>query len=264
MHYSLCKAFNALELRIIRIFTLHLFNEETMIKLTKNHLKMLMLAAVASLGFSAPAFAQDIKVDGTGVIPYVIDGRNVVARSGTGLCWRTGYWSPAAAEAAMAGQFPVGCSCDPDIVPAAVCTVAAAAPAPAPAPAPQPTADKVKLSADALFDFDKAVLKPAGMQRLDELAAQARSIKLEVVLAVGHTDRIGSDAYNQSLSERRAAAVKTYLVSKGVEANRIYTEGKGKTQPVTGTTCDGIRGRAALIDCLQPDRRVEVEVIGTR
>ena len=164
----------------------------------------------------------------------------------------------------MAGQFPVGCSCDSDIVPAAKCTVAAAAPAPAPAPAPQPTAEKVKLSADALFDFDKAVLKPAGMQRLDALAAQTRSVKLEVVLAVGHTDRIGSDAYNQRLSERRAEAVKAYLVSKGVEANRIYTEGKGKTQPVTGTTCDGIRGRAALIDCLQPDRRVEVEVIGTR
>ncbi len=235
-----------------------------MIKQTKKHMKMLMLAAVASLGFSAPAFAQDIKVDGTGVIPYVIDARNVVARSGAGLCWRTGFWSPAAAESAMAGQFPVGCACDSDIVPAEKCTEVAAAPAPAPAPAPQPTAEKVKLSADALFDFDKAVLKPEGMQRLDQLANQARAIKLEVVLAVGHTDRIGSDAYNQRLSERRAEAVKTYLVSRGVEANRIYTEGKGKTQPVTGTACDGVRGRTALIECLQPDRRVEVEVIGTR
>lgn len=234
-----------------------------MIKQTKT----LMLAAVAALGLAAPAaFAQDVKVDGTGVIPYVIDARNVVARSGTGLCWRTGYWSPAAAASAMAGQFPVGCACDSDIVPADQCAAPGAAPVAAPAAAPtvRPTADKIKLSADALFDFDKAVLKPEGMARLDELAAQAQQLKLEVILAVGHTDRIGSDAYNQALSERRAAAVKTYLVSKGIEANRIYTEGKGKRQPVTGNSCDNVRPRTALISCLQPDRRVEVEVIGTK
>ncbi len=230
-----------------------------MIKQTK---KQLFVLAAAMLGFAAPAAAQDVVVDGTGVIPYVIDARNVVARSGTGLCWRTGFWSPAAAEAAMAGQFPVGCACDGDLVPAEKCTEVAAAPAPA--PAPTPTADKVRLSADALFDFDRAVLRPAGMERLDQLAAQAQSLNLEVILAVGHTDRIGSDAYNQALSERRAEAVKAYLVSRGIEANRIYTEGKGKTQPVTGTQCDGVRGRTALISCLQPDRRVEVEVIGTR
>lgn len=238
------------------------FDEENMIKTTKKH--MLLLAAIASLGFSAPsAFAQvqDVVVDGTGEIPYVIDSRNVVARSGFGLCWRTGFWSPAAAETAMAGQFPVGCACDSDIVPAAKCTVAEA---PAPTPMAKPSADKIKLSADALFDFDKAVLKPAGMQALDELAAKAKEVNLEVILAVGHTDRIGSAAYNKSLSERRAAAVKTYLVSKGIDSNRIYTEGKGLTQPVTGTQCDNVRGRAALISCLQPDRRVEVEVIGTK
>ncbi|THF65785.1 OmpA family protein [Pseudothauera nasutitermitis] len=230
--------------------------------------KMLMLAAVAAAGLSSTAaFAQakDVVVTGAGEIPYVIDARNVVARSGTGLCWRTGYWSPAAASTVLAGEFPVGCECDSDIVPQDKC-VAAPAPAPtaAPAPTPRPTADKIKLAADALFDFDKAVLKPEGQARLDELAAQAKDLKLEVILAVGHTDRIGSDAYNQSLSERRAAAVKTYLVSKGIEANRIYTEGKGKRQPVTGTSCDNVRPRSALISCLQPDRRVEVEVIGTK
>lgn len=230
-----------------------------MIKQTK---KQLFVLAAAMLGFAAPAVAQDVVVDGTGVIPYVIDARNVVARSGAGLCWRTGFWSPAAAETAMAGQFPVGCACDSDLVPAEKCMEVAAAPVVA--PAPTPTADKVRLSADALFDFDRAVLRPAGMERLDQLAAQAQSLNLEVILAVGHTDRIGSDTYNQSLSERRAEAVKAYLVSKGIEANRIYTEGKGETQPVTGTQCDGVRGRNALISCLQPDRRVEVEVIGTR
>jgi OmpA-OmpF porin, OOP family len=231
--------------------------------------KMLMLAAVASIGLSAPAaFAQttDVVVDRAGEIPYVIDARNVVARSGTGLCWRTGYWSPAAASTAMAGQLPVGCECDSDIVPKEKCTTAEApaAPAPAAAPAVRPSADKIKLSADALFDFDKAVLKPEGKTSLDQLAAQAKELKLEVILAVGHTDRLGSDAYNQNLSERRAAAVKDYLVSQGIEANRIYTEGKGKRMPVTGTSCDNVRPRTALISCLQPDRRVEVEVIGTK
>ena len=212
--------------------------------------KSLVLALLAGIGFSAVAQER----------VYVIDGRDVVAKSGFGLCWRTGYWSPAAASTAMAGEFPVGCACDKDIVPADKCTVKAAAAV----PAPKPTADKVKLSADALFDFDKAVLKAEGKAKLDQLAAQAKSLKLEVILAVGHTDRLGSNAYNQRLSERRAAAVKTYLVSKGVDANRVYTEGKGETQPVTGNKCDKVGGRAAQISCLQPDRRVEVEVIGSK
>ena len=236
-----------------------------MIKQSKK--QMLMLAAIASIGLTAPAAhaqqVKDVVVDGKGEIPYVIDGRNVVARSGTGLCWRTGYWSPAAASTAMAGQFPAGCECDGDIVPKDKCVAPTAAAAPA-AAGPKPTADKIKLSADALFDFDKAVLKPEGKAKLDDLAAKSKQVKLEVILAVGHTDRLGSDAYNQKLSERRAAAVKTYLVSKGVEANRVYTEGKGETQPVTGNKCDKVGGRAAQISCLQPDRRVEVEVIGSK
>ncbi|HQZ01016.1 MAG TPA: OmpA family protein [Thauera sp.] len=235
-----------------------------MIKQTK---QMLMLAAIASIGLSAPgAYAQvkDVVVDGKGEVPYVIDARNVVARSGADLCWRTGYWSPAAASTAMAGQFPAGCECDSDIVAKDKCVAPMAAAKPAPAPAPKPTADKIKLAADALFDFDKATLKPEGRSKLDELAAKSKQLKLEVILAVGHTDRLGSDGYNQKLSERRAAAVKTYLVSKGVEANRVYTEGKGEKQPVTGAKCNTVKNRKALIDCLQPDRRVEVEVIGSK
>lgn len=232
---------------------------------TKSKNQLVVIAAFAAFGFSAPTFAQttDIVVTPGGVTPYVIDGRNVVARSGTGLCWRTGFWSPAAAQATMAGQFPVGCGCDSDIVPADKCAIPAA-PAPAAKPAPTPSAEKIKLSADALFDFDKAVLKPEGKQKLDQLASQARGLRIEVILAVGHTDRIGSDAYNKSLSERRAVAVKTYLVSKGLESNRIYTEGKGESQSVTGDQCNNTGGRSALIACLQPDRRVEVELIGTK
>jgi OmpA-OmpF porin, OOP family len=244
-----------------------------MIKQSKKQM-FALVAAIASIGLSAPsvfAQAKDVTVDGKGEVPYVIDGRNVVARSGAGLCWRTGYWSPAAAGTTMAGNLPVGCECDSDIIPKDKCQVAAApaaAPAPAPAPAPaagpKPTADKIKLSADTLFDFDKAILKPEGKSKLDDLATQAKGIKLEVILAVGHTDRLGSDSYNQKLSERRANAVKTYLVSKGIEPNRIYTEGKGERQPVTGKTCSDKLARKKLIDCLQPDRRVEIELVGTK
>jgi OmpA-OmpF porin, OOP family len=90
-----------------------------------------------------------------------------------------------------------------------------------------------------------------------------------VIVAVGYTDRIGSDAYNLKLSQRRAAAVKTYLVSKGIPADKIYTEGKGKANPVTGTTCNKIGGpqngsNKKLVDCLQPDRRAVLEIIGTK
>ncbi|NTV11185.1 MAG: OmpA family protein [Zoogloea sp.] len=247
-----------------------------MIKQAKN--QMLLVAALSALGFSAPAaFAQstkDVTVDARGEVPYNIDQRNVVTRSGFGLCWRTGYWTPAAAATAKAGQFPVGCECDKDLLPKEACTAkVAAAPAPAPAPqpapiaAPKPTAEKVKIAADALFDFDKAVLRPEGKTKLDEIAAKAGDVNLEVILAVGHTDRIGSEGYNQKLSEKRAAAVKSYLVGKGIEANRIYTEGKGAKQPVSGDACAKL-GKAThknkkLVECLQPDRRVEIELIGT-
>jgi OmpA-OmpF porin, OOP family len=230
--------------------------------------KMLGLAAIAALGMVATTgFAQSkdtvisYTTDDKGVVPYVIDSRNAVATSGAGLCWRTGFWSPAAAQTAFSGSFPAGCVCDKDIVPADMCKVPEYGKT---AATPAASADKIKLSADTLFDFDSANLRPAGRTALDGLAAKARALNLEVILAVGHTDRIGSDSYNKRLSERRAASVKSYLVSKGIDAKRIYTEGKGESQPVTGTKCNGITERAALISCLQPDRRVEVEVIGTK
>ena len=109
-------------------------------------------------------------------------------------------------------------------------------------------------AADAFFDFDKAVLKPEAKAKLDELVGKLAAINLEVVIAVGHTDGIGSDAYNDKLSVRRAESVKAYLVSKGVEANRVYTEGKGKRQPVADNQTG--EGRAK-------NRRVEIEVVGT-
>jgi OmpA-OmpF porin, OOP family len=227
----------------------------------------LLLATL--LGLTASAFAQVVAKPGD-VVPYVIDTRGYVAKSGTGLCWRTGYWTPAAAESVMYGQFPIGCECDKDLMPKAKCEppMAAAAPAkaaaPAPAAAPKPAAQKVTLAADALFDFNKADLRPEGKAKLDKLATDIKGIKLEVILAVGHADRFGDDASNQKLSEKRAASVKAYLVSKGVDANRVYTEGKGEKQPVTKPDqCKGPKSKKT-VDCLQPDRRVDIEVIGTK
>lgn len=191
---------------------------------------------------------------------YVIDTRGEVVKSGTGLCWHTNYWTPALAIA----------ECDPDLVASApAATIAQPAPRALPppvaaAPAPRPAAERVKLDADTLFDFDKAVLRPAGREALDDFVSKSKDIKPEVIMAVGHADRFGTDNYNQNLSEQRAAAVATYLRSKGIDADRIQTEGRGETQPVT--TADECLGAktAKVIACLQPDRRVDIEVVGTR
>jgi OOP family OmpA-OmpF porin len=215
----------------------------------KNTTKLSLLAATL-LGIGASAYAQTPGVDMKGTVGYVIDQRGYVAKSGYGLCWRTGYWTPAMAIA----------ECDPDLVK----KPAAPAPAAPAAATPKPAAEKITLAADALFDFDKATLRPEGKKSLDELAAKAKGINLEVIIAVGHADRIGDDAYNQKLSEKRSASVKDYLVGKGIEANRVYAEGKGEKQPVTGDKCKGEKKTKALIQCLQPDRRVEIEVIGTK
>jgi len=179
------------------------------------------------------------------------------------LCWRTGYWTPAMAIV----------ECDPDLVPKPAPAPAPAAappppppPPPAPAPAPAPSVQKITLASKALFDFDKAVLKPEGQAAIDrEVISRLRDVtKLELVLVTGHTDRIGSQAYNQKLSERRANAVRDYLVSKGVPRDKIETLGMGKTQPVPGVVCNQPypKERKALIECLAPNRRVEIEVKG--
>ena len=110
-------------------------------------------------------------------------------------------------------------------------------------------------AADAFFDFDKSVLKPEGKAKLDDLVGKIKDINLEVIIAVGHTDSVGSDSYNQKLSVARSESVKAYLVSKGIEKNRVYTEGKGEKQPVADNKTS--EGRAK-------NRRVEIEVVGTR
>ena len=165
-----------------------------------------------------------------------------VWKNSTGLCWRNANWTPATAAPGCDGA-----------VAAPAAAPAAAAPA---APVAQaPAAAKVTYAADTFFDFNKSVIKPAGKAKLDDLVAKVKGINLEVIIAVGHTDSVGSDAYNQKLSVRRAESVKAYLVSKGIEKNRIYTEGKGEKQPVADNKTS--EGRAK-------NRRVEIEVVGTR
>ncbi|OZI24952.1 hypothetical protein CAL18_05265 [Bordetella genomosp. 7] len=149
------------------------------------------------------------------------------------LCWRDAFWTPATG-------IP-GC----DGVPVAQ----------APAAKPTPMATKVVFNADTFFDFDKSTLKPEGRQLLQQVAQQAQGINLETIIAVGHTDSIGTEQYNQGLSERRAASVKAYLVSLGIDPNRIYTEGKGELQPIASNKTR--EGRAQ-------NRRVEIEVVGSR
>ena len=175
-----------------------------------------------------------------------------VWKNASGDCWRNANWTPATAAP--------GCGPAPAPAPAPVVAPPPAPPAPevAPraAPAPQaPAASKVTYAADAFFDFDKATLKPAGKAKLDDLVGKVKGINLEVIIAVGHTDSVGSDVYNQKLSVKRAESVKAYLVSKGIEKNRIYTEGKGEKQPVADNKTNEGRGK---------NRRVEIEVVGTR
>jgi OOP family OmpA-OmpF porin len=230
-----------------------------------NKLATLVLAATAAMAGSALAqsaapyapLTTDIKAP-TPYSAYVQDARGVIARNPFGLCWRTGYWTPADAVPGCDAPLCVA----PETLENGKCVAPPAPPvaqgpttAPAAAPAPVPTSEKVSYSADAFFDFDKAVLKPAGQASLDDLASKLGNLNLEVIIAVGHTDSVGTDAYNQKLSIRRAEAVKSYLVGKGVDAKRVYTEGKGEKQPVADNKT--AEGRAK-------NRRVELEVVGTR
>jgi OmpA-OmpF porin, OOP family len=174
------------------------------------------------------------------------------------LCYRTGYWTPSMATI----------ECDPDLVPKPPAPPAAVPPpppppAPPPAPAPAPQVQKITLASKALFDFDKYNLKPEGKAAIDSeiLSKLAQVQKLELVLVTGHTDPIGTQQYNQKLSERRADAVRDYLVSKGVPKDKIETLGMGKTQPIPGLVCNQ-KNFKEKVACLAPDRRVEVEVKG--
>jgi OOP family OmpA-OmpF porin len=216
----------------------------------------LLMATAIALSAAAP----QVSAQNTDSSAYVKDTSGEIVKSGFNLCWHTGYWTPAKAI----------CACDPDIAQACTAPAPKAAVVPPPlasAPAPRavtPVRHKVTLKADTLFDFDKSVLRPEGRHEIDDLVEKLKMIDIDSIIDIGHADRFGSDAYNRKLSLRRAESVKAYLVSKGVPANRIFTDGKGEAQPLTKPgECKGPATKK-VIACLQPDRRVEIEVIGTQ
>ncbi|MCM1512728.1 MAG: OmpA family protein [Oxalobacter formigenes] len=201
-----------------------------------NKLLKVLFAASAVVAVSASAQTAQEFMANKPYSAYAQTANGVIVRNATGLCWHTGYWTPADAVP----------GCDGPLV----------KPAPAPvAAAPVPTSEKVTYAADAFFDFDKATLKPEGKAKLDEIVAGLQNMDVEVVVAVGHTDSVGAEAYNLKLSERRAEAVKAYLVSKGVDPQKVYTEGKGEAQPIGNNKTR--EGRAK-------NRRVELEVVANR
>ena len=195
----------------------------------------------AVLALAGTAFAN--------VTPNLTDSQGAAVKDGSGACVVT------------SGVVHPDCAGKPPAPkPAAPATPAKPAdpakPTPPPAkPAPASVRQSVVIQADALFDFDKSVLRPDGRKSIDDAVAKLRGVDVEMVIATGHTDSVGSDAYNQRLSERRAGAVKDYLVSKGIPAAKITTIGKGESQPVaTNKTAEG----------RQKNRRVDIEFKGVK
>ena len=195
---------------------------------------------------------------------YPQDGRGAIVRSGFGLCWRTGYWATNDSVAGCDGELvvPVAKATAPAIVPSPVKET----PVPAPTPpitkaAPKRCDFSVTLENDQTFEFGKAALRISAQKRIDsEILSKLRSCgKIDIILVTGNADRLGSQQYNQMISDRRAQAVAAYLTSKGVSAP-TETLGMGKTQAIK--TCSDRLRRKELIDCLAPNRRVVVEAKG--
>ncbi len=195
---------------------------------------------------------------------YLLDGAGAFVGSATpGQCWHNGAWTPALAVAACDAVLMAAAPVVVPPAPAAEKPVAAAPVVVTPVLIPLP-AQRLNFSADALFAFDKSVLSPTGMGMLDDLAKEVSGGTFDAIHVRGYTDRIGTAAYNQKLSLRRATAVSDYLVSKGVAAGSIDAYGEGESQPLTTLAeCPGGK-RTVLIECLRRDRRVEVDVQGTK
>lgn len=237
----------------------------------KISLKLLVLDVAAVLAFSgiglSAANAHSYKNEG-----YMTDLYGNVVKNGYNECWRTGYWTPAMANA----------ECDPDLVKKEEPTIVQPEPVRAPAPAPvviappppqpkpavvmAPVLKALTFKADAFFAYGKATLSPEGKNELDKLVDELKGAKLDSIAVIGHTDRLGSDAYNMKLSTRRAEAARDYLVNvKGIEAGKVSALGKGESDPMTKPgECKGNKATKKLIACLKSDRRVEIEVSATK
>lgn len=232
-----------------------------------------LVIAVSTLAFAGLTTAAEIN--------NWLSSSGDVWKNSYGECWRNGSWTPATAApgcdgaiviepkaAANAQNSAASSSKSPQVdqAPAAqqapspldapgLQPVPASAPSPAAAAAPAAVSSKVTYAADTFFDFNKSVIKSEAKAKLDDLVDKIKAVNLEVIIAVGHTDAVGSDAYNQKLSMRRSNAVKAYLINKGVDKTRIYTEGKGEKQPVADNGTKEGRSK---------NRRVEIEVVGAR
>ena len=197
------------------------------------------LTATAALIGAATAYA--------GVTPNLVDASGAPVRDASGACVQTsGIDHPDCMPKKVEPPKPVVVAPKP---------VEVVKPVEVPKPAPQPVKVAITIQAEALFDFDKSVLKPDGKKSIDDAIEKMKKVDVEMVIATGHTDSIGTDAYNQKLSERRATTVKEYMVSQGIPAAKITTLGKGETQPVASNkTSDG---RAK-------NRRVDIEFKGVQ
>lgn len=231
-----------------------------------NHLIKKILIGSALLTLAPLVNAQ------TSSNSYLIDGRNATAKNNYGQCWRTGYWTAAMATA----------ECDPDLVPKAPAPVvqapkpvtpppamiAPAAPAPAPEPKPvapvPPQVQRITLSDNVLFDFNKSELRSEGKKSIDEdvVVPIRRFKKLDRVVVNGYTDRLGAKQYNQKLSEKRASSVADYIANQGIDKSKVQAKGHGSSDPIA--SCNKIKQRKKLIECLQPNRRVVIEIHGER
>ncbi len=245
----------------------------------------LRVSTFAALSAAVLAFGMVPAQASTDLPGYWTDQRGEVVKNGQGLCWRTQFWTrDRAIEACDPQLFPkqAAAPTPPPVAPKPVRAEPAPAPAPAPvapapapvaaapvpapvvAPAPAPRREKIAISADALFTFGKADLRPTAMEKLDDMIGKLKGVDPEIISITGHTDRLGSASYNQRLSLERAESIKSYLVSRGVAPSDIQVAGKGESESVLKPNeCTGPKG-PKLIACLQPDRRVEIELVGTR
>jgi OOP family OmpA-OmpF porin len=227
---------------------------------TPKQAALAVACALALSVFSATAFAQAVNSNEKALL---LDARGAPVMS-SGLCWHSAY--------GPAPEWTAGCH--PYVATPVAQYVAPAAPvaqpAPVPAPivlaaaAPLPVYEKVAFDANVLFDSDKSSLRPAGRATLDAFLDKISGLEAQSVMAIGYADRMGSQAANQTLSEERVAAVKTYLVSKGLPASRVETSAHGEMRPSTFPTECKDANNTANQACMQPDRHVFIEISGSR
>ena len=224
-------------------------------RLANNFLKHSIMYTIPKLTLLFATVALATAVGAQTVDNWQAADNQLVWKNGTNeLCWRDANWTPATAapgcDGALAAAVPI--PVPPKSAMPAVETVSSSQPPKLPT---APTINKMVFAAEAFFDFDKSVLKPKGREQLNLVVENAKTLDLEVVVVMGHTDSIGSESYNQQLSMRRSETVKAYLVSKGIDKTKVFVEAKGETLPVTDNTTPN--GRAI-------NRRVEIEVVGSR